>query len=123
MLLGEEAFQISGSPLDGVFLRTDSTDDGFFLYGLNLLSTRHQEGSNITFIDGHSKWLRPEQVYANKYPTGRRRYLPVTGIAALSVSLPVFPHPEALRAVMTWSLPPASGRKRLHKPKRKSPPV
>jgi prepilin-type processing-associated H-X9-DG protein len=70
MLLGEEAFQVTGSPLDGVFLRTDSTDDGYLLYGLNLLSTRHQEGSNITFIDGHSKWLRPDQVFANKYPTG-----------------------------------------------------
>lgn len=70
MLLGEEAFQVTGSPLDGVFLRTASTDDGYLLYGINMLSTRHQQGSNITFIDGHSKWLQPDQVFTNKYPTG-----------------------------------------------------
>ena len=69
MLFGEEAGNGIGSS-DASFLRTDSTDDAYLAYQLNLLSTRHQNGSNITFIDGHSKWFQPDRVFANKYPTG-----------------------------------------------------
>ena len=69
-LLTEEATPTDPGSNTGVFLRTTGTDDGYFLYGLNYLSNRHQEGSNITFIDGHSKWLRPERVFSARYFTG-----------------------------------------------------
>jgi prepilin-type N-terminal cleavage/methylation domain-containing protein/prepilin-type processing-associated H-X9-DG protein len=52
---------------DGTNTATDSTDDGYFLapvngFGGNLISTRHVDGCNITFMDGHSKYYRPEQI-------------------------------------------------------------
>ncbi len=45
----------------------DSTDDGYFAaptngLGGNLISTRHNEGSNVTFMDNHTKFYRPEQI-------------------------------------------------------------
>ena len=67
-LLTEEA--IGRGDDSGAFLRTNSTDDGFLLYGFNFLSTRHQQGSNYLFVDGHSKWYRPEQAFAAKLLTG-----------------------------------------------------
>jgi prepilin-type N-terminal cleavage/methylation domain-containing protein/prepilin-type processing-associated H-X9-DG protein len=51
MLLGEESIP-SGS---------GSTDDGFLTL-INPISNRHLEGSNVTFLDGHMKWLRPEKI-------------------------------------------------------------
>ena len=69
MLFGEEASGGFGSS-DASFLRMASTDDAYLAYQLNLLSTRHQNGSNITFLDGHSKWFQPDRVFTNKYPTG-----------------------------------------------------
>ena len=61
----EDANDISG----------DSTDDGFFLpptngLGGNLISTRHIDGSNVTFMDGHAKYHRPGQIVASGYIYG-----------------------------------------------------
>ncbi len=66
MLLAEEA-----SPTDGdLELSNVSTDDGYMLYNANHFSTRHTEGSNLTFVDGHSKWFRPEKIVADALQTG-----------------------------------------------------
>lgn len=66
MLLGEEASPSNGdSDLAAV-----STDDGYMLYNLNRFTTRHTEGSNLTFVDGHSKWFRPEKIAADALQTG-----------------------------------------------------
>jgi prepilin-type N-terminal cleavage/methylation domain-containing protein/prepilin-type processing-associated H-X9-DG protein len=66
MLLGEEAsVSNSGSDLSAV-----STDDGYMLYRLNSFTTRHSEGSNLNFVDGHSKWFRPEKIAADNLQTG-----------------------------------------------------
>ncbi|HZO87341.1 MAG TPA: DUF1559 domain-containing protein [Chthonomonadaceae bacterium] len=73
MLLGEEAaLSVPGGQdaATGAFLRTNSTDDGYLFYRLNLLSTRHTQGSNAAFMDGHAKWFRSEQILANRYQTG-----------------------------------------------------
>lgn len=61
----EDANDISG----------DSTDDGYFLapvngLGGNLISTRHIDGSNVTFMDGHAKYHRPSQIVASGYIYG-----------------------------------------------------
>jgi prepilin-type N-terminal cleavage/methylation domain-containing protein/prepilin-type processing-associated H-X9-DG protein len=66
MLLGEEASP-AGENTD---LAAVSTDDGYMLYSANYFSTRHSEGSNLTFVDGHSKWFRPEQIAASAFQTG-----------------------------------------------------
>jgi prepilin-type processing-associated H-X9-DG protein len=72
MLLGEEASSTSSSASQnaGAFLRTNSTDDGYLLYGANFFSTRHTEGSNLGFMDGHIRWYRAEQIAAQKFQTG-----------------------------------------------------
>lgn len=54
---------------------SDSTDDGYFQapvngLGGNLISTRHMEGSNCTFMDGHTKFYRAESVVANGFIYG-----------------------------------------------------
>ena len=46
------------------------TDDGNWWYGSNELSTRHSDGSNLAFVDGHVKWYRPETVAAQRFQTG-----------------------------------------------------
>ena len=69
-LLTEEAFS-NGSPFDGLGGGT-STDDGILWYvdPTNALSTRHNGGSNIAFIDGHVKWYRPAALDAQFLRTG-----------------------------------------------------
>jgi prepilin-type N-terminal cleavage/methylation domain-containing protein/prepilin-type processing-associated H-X9-DG protein len=67
-LVTEEAIGLGDDT--GAFLRTNSTDDGYLNYGMNFLSTRHQEGSNFTFVDGHAKWYRPGRAFAGKLLTG-----------------------------------------------------
>jgi prepilin-type N-terminal cleavage/methylation domain-containing protein/prepilin-type processing-associated H-X9-DG protein len=69
-LLTEEVFQGSSDSADASFLRTGSTDDGLLFYPGNLTTTRHSEGSNITFVDGHSKWFRTEQILERHFLTG-----------------------------------------------------
>ncbi|MCW3100285.1 MAG: LmbE family protein [Chthonomonadaceae bacterium] len=66
MLLGEEASPDKGN----TDLATVSTDDGYMLYKFNYFTTRHTEGSNLTFVDGHSKWFRPEKIAADNLQTG-----------------------------------------------------
>lgn len=68
MLLGEEAY--SDSTSDTSYVRSSSTDDGYLLYLSNTMTIRHMNGSNVSFIDGHSKWYRPETVLTLKYQTG-----------------------------------------------------
>ena len=65
MLFGEEASDSSGSSSDASFLRTNSTDDAYILFGINFLSTRHTSGSTTSFIDGHAKWLRSDRIVAD----------------------------------------------------------
>jgi len=60
---------------DGNNTDSDSTDDGYFLapvagVGGNLISTRHTDGNNITFVDGHTKWYRPDQIVRNGFVYG-----------------------------------------------------
>jgi prepilin-type N-terminal cleavage/methylation domain-containing protein/prepilin-type processing-associated H-X9-DG protein len=66
MLLTEEASP-SGFSND---LANVSTDDGYMLYNANHFTTRHSEGVNLTFVDGHAKWFRPEKIVADKLQTG-----------------------------------------------------
>ena len=61
MLIGEEASYVA---------LTDSTDDGYLLYPVNVISSRHSEGTTLSFVDGHSKWLRPEKIVADALQTG-----------------------------------------------------
>jgi len=55
MMMNEEADVDAGR---------DSTDDGYFLYPGNNISTRHALGSDNTFIDTHAKFLRPSDAIA-----------------------------------------------------------
>ncbi|BDI28516.1 hypothetical protein CCAX7_005670 [Capsulimonas corticalis] len=48
MLLGEEADQNN---------QAKSTDDGFLVGSGNYFSSRHTGGSNVSMIDGHTKWF------------------------------------------------------------------
>ena len=62
MLLGEESE--SGNQATG------STDDAYLLKDTNVFSTRHFDGSNILFMDGHVKWLRGDRIISDKVQTG-----------------------------------------------------
>jgi len=53
MLLGEEA---AGSDP-----RRDTTNDGGLAFGGDGLSSRHQEGDEVLFLDSHVKWYRQDQ--------------------------------------------------------------
>ena len=69
-LLTEEAFS-NGSPFNGLGGGA-STDDGILWYvdPTNALSTRHNGGSDVAFIDGHVKWYRPAALDAQFLRTG-----------------------------------------------------
>ena len=54
MLLTEEAGTVAESA-------TTSTDDAYLTLG-NPLSSRHLDGLDVSFVDGHVKWYRPEAV-------------------------------------------------------------
>lgn len=41
-------------------------------YPLGMIATRHNNGTNSTFYDGHAKWLRPETIGASRDLTGCR---------------------------------------------------
>lgn len=49
MLLGEEAALINNTD-------TSSTNDGYLNYTTDSVSTRHTNGSNVLFVDGHAKY-------------------------------------------------------------------
>lgn len=60
MLLMEEAGTDSGS---------GSTDDGFFIFS-NGITSRHLDGSNLLFLDGHVKWYRVDKIRTDGYQIG-----------------------------------------------------
>jgi prepilin-type N-terminal cleavage/methylation domain-containing protein/prepilin-type processing-associated H-X9-DG protein len=51
LLLGEEG------NAGGLFSANDTTNDGGLAFGTDTLTTRHQGGSEVLFLDGHVKWL------------------------------------------------------------------
>jgi prepilin-type N-terminal cleavage/methylation domain-containing protein/prepilin-type processing-associated H-X9-DG protein len=66
LLLGEETPPVEQS--------TGSTDDAYYVVSApNFLSTRHLEGSNLAFLDGHVKWYRPERAQADGFAAGGAR--------------------------------------------------
>lgn len=69
VLFGEEVFDDEGAG-DASFLSQSSTPDGFLVYPIKYLSTRHGGGSNSTFLDGHAKWYKPEALIAQNLLTG-----------------------------------------------------
>jgi prepilin-type N-terminal cleavage/methylation domain-containing protein len=70
MLLGEEASPLFSDPDREASTRTRSTDDGYLLYTMNLFTSRHFDGSNLAFLDSHSKGLRFEKVQGDRYQVG-----------------------------------------------------
>jgi prepilin-type processing-associated H-X9-DG protein len=73
MLLAEEASANTGITDVSIRNRT-STDDAFInpLYP-HRYSSRHLEGSNILFLDGHVKFLRPERIDTDGLLVGSKR--------------------------------------------------
>ena len=48
-----------------------TTDDGYYLLAAsNGFSTRHAEGSNVAFVDGHVKWFKAENFLKQGLPFG-----------------------------------------------------
>lgn len=69
MLLGEEA--ATNDENSNGDTNSDSTDDAYFNFDVgNTFSTRHFDGSNLAFLDGHCKAYRPNQVAASAFQTG-----------------------------------------------------
>lgn len=48
----------------------NTTDDGYQLIGANTFSSRHLEGSNLAFLDGHVKWYKGSRIETDSYQTG-----------------------------------------------------
>lgn len=49
----------------------DATDDGYIsIASPNVYATRHFEGSNLLFLDGHVKYFPNQRAYAGKYEWG-----------------------------------------------------
>jgi prepilin-type N-terminal cleavage/methylation domain-containing protein/prepilin-type processing-associated H-X9-DG protein len=72
MLLSEEASP--STEVDDRERRNTSTDDAFVnIWYYHTFSARHLDGSNILFLDGHVKWLRPEKVNSDGYMVGGTR--------------------------------------------------
>jgi prepilin-type N-terminal cleavage/methylation domain-containing protein/prepilin-type processing-associated H-X9-DG protein len=65
MLLSEEGSKTAGK---------DTTDDAYIFVPSNTLATRHFEGSNILFLDGHVKYLANSRAYAANYHSGGKAY-------------------------------------------------
>lgn len=70
MLLGEEASPLYNDTDREAATRIRSTDDGYLLYTMNLFTTRHFEGSNLVFLDSHTKGLRFEKLIGDRYQVG-----------------------------------------------------
>jgi prepilin-type N-terminal cleavage/methylation domain-containing protein/prepilin-type processing-associated H-X9-DG protein len=68
--MAEEVFQDDPNSTDPSFLRTSSTPDGYLAFPVKLLSTRHTNGSNSVFIDGHAKFYVPDALIAANMITG-----------------------------------------------------
>jgi prepilin-type N-terminal cleavage/methylation domain-containing protein len=69
MLLGEEASPLYNDDRDAA-MRNRSTDDGYLLYTMNLFTSRHFDGSNLAFLDSHTKGLRFEKLLGDRYQVG-----------------------------------------------------
>ncbi|MCW3058737.1 MAG: LmbE family protein [Capsulimonas sp.] len=63
ILFGEESFGTANQA-------AGSTDDAYLSYTGNVISTRHTEGSNSVFVDGHTKWYRTDRLVAQHLQTG-----------------------------------------------------
>lgn len=48
----------------------NTTDDAYQLLGTNDLSDRHMDGSNVLFLDGHTKWLRRDKIISDNLQSG-----------------------------------------------------
>lgn len=70
ILLAEEVFDDTASDTSASFLSSSSTPDGFMLFPIKLLSTRHSGGSSAAFLDSHAKWAKPEQMIAQNLFVG-----------------------------------------------------
>ncbi len=70
VLFAEDVFTGDENSENASFLSTTSTPDGFMLYPIKLLSTRHTGNSNFTFVDGHAKTIKPELAIGKRYLTG-----------------------------------------------------
>ncbi|HEX8550234.1 MAG TPA: DUF1559 domain-containing protein [Abditibacteriaceae bacterium] len=76
MILTEEARPGTGD--GGANLDTSSTDDGYYnsvrppdpANYENFLATRHQDGGNVAFLDGHVKWYKREMIKDQKFQIG-----------------------------------------------------
>lgn len=73
LLLTEE---VNGSPLAPI--QNTSSDDGFLYYGTgngmdgtaNAIGQRHFDGANVSFMDGHVKWLKIERIGTDNLRSG-----------------------------------------------------
>ena len=70
MLMGEEASPRYTDPDRDTSMRIRSTDDGYLLYTMNLFTSRHFDGSNLAFLDSHTKGLRFEKLFGDRYQVG-----------------------------------------------------
>jgi hypothetical protein len=70
MLLGEEATPLYSDNDRDAATRIRSTDDGYLLYTMNLFTSRHFDGSNLAFLDSHTKGLRFEKLMGDRYQVG-----------------------------------------------------
>lgn len=70
MLLGEEASPLYSDADRDATMRVRSTDDGYLLYTMNLFTARHFDGSNLAFLDSHTKGLRFEKLQGDRYQVG-----------------------------------------------------
>jgi prepilin-type N-terminal cleavage/methylation domain-containing protein/prepilin-type processing-associated H-X9-DG protein len=70
LMFGEEVWDDDQEDLSASFLSQSSTPDGFLLYPVKYLSTRHGGGGNATFVDGHAKWFRAEAILTRHFLTG-----------------------------------------------------
>jgi len=65
MMFGEES-SVNNSTNDGYLYRNAGAAPG----GGDPLSTRHSDGSNLTFMDGHAKWYPLPAGKLNELETG-----------------------------------------------------
>jgi len=61
----EMAKNITEDHFEAPWWRPDNTDYVYDTPGTNLDYTRHQGGSNYFFCDGHAKWMRFDQTFAD----------------------------------------------------------
>jgi prepilin-type N-terminal cleavage/methylation domain-containing protein/prepilin-type processing-associated H-X9-DG protein len=76
LFLAEESSPLPPAPYTSAEQFANSTNDGYLAHNNNgsggddPLSTRHLDGSNVLFLDGHVKWFRPQKVQSDNLRTG-----------------------------------------------------